>query len=219
MATHSSILAWKTPWTEEPGRLQSMGFQRVRHNQVTKQQQHTWSAGLYQVPSDLACTKAFLGFPGGSDGKASACNARHSGSIPGSGRSPGEGNGNPLQYSCLENSMDGGAWWATAHGVTKSHTWLSDFTHSLTQGILSNMKPKESSDQTLIKWSLERWSELTKVSTKLLEGLEVHLRHILPCSPVPSRNPNPKGGFWGKLQISLHNLHFIEHLFAHFEEI
>ena len=51
-----------------------------------------------------------LGFPGGSDGKASACNAGDLGSIPGSGRSPGEGNGIPLQYSCLENSMDGGAW-------------------------------------------------------------------------------------------------------------
>ena len=50
------------------------------------------------------------GFPGGSDGKASACNAGDPGSIPGSGRSPGEGNGKPLQYSCLENSMDGGAW-------------------------------------------------------------------------------------------------------------
>ena len=46
----------------------------------------------------------------------------------GSGRSPGEGNGNPLQYSCLENSMDGGAWWATVHGVTKSQTRLSDLT-------------------------------------------------------------------------------------------
>ena len=50
------------------------------------------------------------GFPGGSDSKASAYNAGDLGSIPGSGRSPGEGNGNPLQYSCLENSMDGGAW-------------------------------------------------------------------------------------------------------------
>ena len=54
------------------------------------------------------------GFPGGSEVKASACNAGNLGSIPGSGRSPGEGNGNPLQYSCLENPMDGGAWWATS---------------------------------------------------------------------------------------------------------
>ena len=67
------------------------------------------------------------GFPGGSDGKASACNVGDPGSIPGSVRSPGEGNGNPLQYSCLENSMDGGAWWATVHRVTKSQTWLSNF--------------------------------------------------------------------------------------------
>ena len=51
-----------------------------------------------------------LNFPGGSDGKVSVCNAGELGSIPGSGRFPGEGNGNPLQYSCLENPMDGGAW-------------------------------------------------------------------------------------------------------------
>ena len=58
----------------------------------------------------------------GSDGKVSACNAGDLGSIPGSGRSPGEGNGNPLQYSCLENPMGGGAGWATVHGVAKSQT-------------------------------------------------------------------------------------------------
>ena len=52
--------------------------------------------------------------------KASACNAGDPGSIPGLGRSPGEGYGNPVQYSYLENSMDGGAWWATVHGVAKS---------------------------------------------------------------------------------------------------
>ena len=60
--------------------------------------------------------------------KKSACNAVDPGSIPGAGRSPGEGNGNPLQYSCLENPMAGGAWWAMVHGVTKSQTRLSDFT-------------------------------------------------------------------------------------------
>ena len=54
--------------------------------------------------------------------KAFACNARDLGSISGSRRSPGEGNGNPLQYSCLKNPMDGGAWWTTVHGVTKSWT-------------------------------------------------------------------------------------------------
>ena len=67
------------------------------------------------------------GFPGGSEVKASAWNAGDPGSIPGSGRSPGEGNGNPLQYSCLENPMEGGAWYATVRGVAKSRTRLSNF--------------------------------------------------------------------------------------------
>ena len=61
-----------------------------------------------------------VGFPGGSEVKASACNAGDLCLIPGLGRSSGEGNGNPLQYSCLENPMDGGAWWVTVHGVTES---------------------------------------------------------------------------------------------------
>ena len=68
------------------------------------------------------------GFPSGSDGKVSAYNVGDPGSVPGLGRSPGEGNGNPLQYSCLENPMDGEAWWTTVHGVAKSQTRLSDFT-------------------------------------------------------------------------------------------
>ena len=69
-----------------------------------------------------------MGFPGGSEVKAPACNLGDLGSIPGLGRFPGKGNGNPVQYSCLENPMDRGAWWATVHGVTKSWTRLSDFT-------------------------------------------------------------------------------------------
>ena len=78
MAPHSSTLAWRIPWTEEPGRLQSMGFRRVGHNWATS----------------LSCI--------------------------------GEGNGNPLQYSCLENPVDGGAWRATAHEVAELDTteWL-----------------------------------------------------------------------------------------------
>ena len=70
-----------------------------------------------------------VGFPGGSEVKVPASNAGDPGSIPGSGRSPGEGNGNPFQYSCLGNPMDGKAWQATVHGVAKSRTRLSDFTH------------------------------------------------------------------------------------------
>ena len=65
-------------------------------------------------------TGVFLGFPGGSGGKVSACNAGDPASIPGLGRPPGEENGYPLQYSCLEKYMDRGGWQATVHGVAKS---------------------------------------------------------------------------------------------------
>ena len=83
MATHSSILAWRILWTEEPGKLQYMGL-------LESQKLNFLKAG----------TTIILG----------------------------EGNGTPLQYSCLENPMDGGAWWAAVHGVAKSRTRLSDFT-------------------------------------------------------------------------------------------
>ena len=66
-----------------------------------------------------------IDFPGSSNGKESAYNAGDPGSVSGLGKSPVEGNGNPLQYSCLENSKDRGAWWATVHGVAKSWTRLS----------------------------------------------------------------------------------------------
>ena len=74
------------------------------------------------------CT-LFGDLPGGSGSKEFACNAKDLGSISGLGRSPGEGNGNPLQYSSLENLMDRGAWQATVHGVAKSRTWLSNEAH------------------------------------------------------------------------------------------
>ena len=122
MVTHSNILAWTFPWT--PGGLQSMGSQRWtqlkwlsssssssrRASREAESQEKT----AVRVPVWLA-----LGFPGGSDGKKSAYNAGDPDLILGSGRSPGKGNGNPLQYSCLKNSMDRGAWQATAHGVAK----------------------------------------------------------------------------------------------------
>ena len=80
---------------------------------------------------------SYWGFPGGSEVKASAFNAGDLGSIPGLGRSPGEGNGNPLQYSCLENPIDRGAWWAIVHRVAKSWTRLSDFTFTLSYSYFS----------------------------------------------------------------------------------
>ena len=80
-------------------------------------------------PQPLATTNLSMvlfvwGFPCGSAGKESTCNVGDLGSIPGLGRSPGDGNGNPLQYSCLENPMDRGTWRATVHGVAESQTRL-----------------------------------------------------------------------------------------------
>ena len=82
-------------------------------------EQHLLASIMYH------CTTFFLG---GSEVKTSASTVRDPGSVPGLGRSPGEGNGNPLQDSCLENPMDRRAWWATVHGIAKSWTRLSDFT-------------------------------------------------------------------------------------------
>ena len=99
-----------------------------------------WVSTLYQVPKywtlsfSISPSNEYSGLisftirlPGGSEVKASASNEGDLGLIPGSGRSPGEGYGNPLQYSCLENPMDGGAWWATVHRVAQSDMteWLN----------------------------------------------------------------------------------------------
>ena len=97
----------------------------------------------------------FLSFPGNSDGKESACNAGDLGSIPGLGRSPGEGDGTPLQYSCLENPMDGGAWWAAVHGVPKSQTRLSDFTFTFHFHVLEKEMATHSS---VLAWRIP-WTE------------------------------------------------------------
>ena len=79
-----------------------------------------------------------VGFPGDSVSKESDCNARDPGSIPGSGRLPGEGNGNPLQYSCLGNPMDRGAWRAMVHGGHKSWTRFSDYNQPTKMGVINN---------------------------------------------------------------------------------
>ena len=88
----------------------------------------TWRTGNHRHLAAMAPVADCSFGPGGSDSKASAYNAGDPGSIPGSGTSPGEGNGNPLQCSCLENPRDGGAWWAAIYGVAQSRTrlkWLS----------------------------------------------------------------------------------------------
>ena len=78
----------------------------------------------------MGCVCVYTDTYSDSDGKESACSAGYPGSIPGSRRSPGEGNGNPLQYSCLKNPMDRGAWQGTIHGVAKSQTQLATNTHT-----------------------------------------------------------------------------------------
>ena len=113
--------------------------------------------------TDRLSTPVFSGFPCGSAGKESTCNAGDLGSIPGLGRSPGEGKGNPLQYSWLENPMDGGAWWATVHRVTKSQTRLSNFTffhfHLLQYPGLENSMESMGSQRVEHDWVTFTWHQ------------------------------------------------------------
>ena len=94
--------------------MQVSGIKYI-HNGVVSNITHSKTL----APSQIETLYLFSTFPGGSGGKESACNAGDQGLIPGSRRSPGEGNGYPLQYSCLENSMDRGAWWTTVHEVAR----------------------------------------------------------------------------------------------------
>ena len=128
------VLAWRIPWTKEPGRLQSMGLQRVSHYWVT----NTYNTH-YINNRKLAFTRIYLQIIlycywcqmvlVVKKLSANAGDPRDVDLIPGWGRFLGEGNGNPLQYSCLESSMDRGAWWATVYGVTVRHDWATEYTH------------------------------------------------------------------------------------------
>ena len=116
MVTHSSVLAWRIPGTGG-----------------------AWWAAMYGVAESRTQLKRLsssssltMGFPDGSDVKASACSAGDLESIPGLGRSPGGGHGNPLQCSRLENPMDRGAWWAAVYGVAQSQTRLTRLSSSST---------------------------------------------------------------------------------------
>ena len=124
MATHSSILAWRIPLTKEPGGLQSLGLQRVGHNWVT-----IWRRQWHPTPVLLPGKPHGTEEPGRLQSMGSLSQTRLSDfTFHFSLSCIGEGNGNPLQCSCLENVRDGGAWWAAISGVTQSRTrlkWLS----------------------------------------------------------------------------------------------
>ena len=135
------VVSWRE-WKPASGWSQCCGWQGGKTKNVgllnsqTLKWILTFSLLLFEKIHFLCFYQCSLwfsrGFPGGSDGKESACNAGDLGSIPGSGRSPGEGNGYPLQYSCLENSMYRGAHWDIVHGVAKSQTQLTTDTFTFT---------------------------------------------------------------------------------------
>ena len=158
MASHSSILASRIPWTEEPGCLQSTGPQRIRHD---------WATNSF--------TLFFFFF------------------------SLQEGNGNPLQYFCLENSMDEGAWWVTVHGVTKSQTRLSNF---MMMALLNAPHACVFSCGWLLAtpWMIaceaplsmefplqERWSSCHSQLQGIfpMEGSNPHVQSLLYCRQIP----------------------------------
>ena len=134
MAPHSSTLAWKIPWMEGPGRLQSMGSLRVGHDWATSLSLFIfmhWRRKWHPTPVLL---------PGKSHGWRSLVGCSPWGLQESDTTEPllfhfsfsciGEGNGNPLQCSCLENPRDGGAWWASVYGVAQSRTWLKQLSSS-----------------------------------------------------------------------------------------
>ena len=147
MVNHSSILARKIPWTVEPGRLQSMGSQKVGQTERLHFHFHAICKWIHEKNYALkmfcslvnialmpisSCDILLqwcmsLGFPRGSVGKESTCNAGAAGLIPGLGRSPEGGHGNPLQYSCLENPH--GQRNLVGYRVAKGKTWLSNWAH------------------------------------------------------------------------------------------
>ena len=114
------IFQTQNPFNQEESNKSNNSLIPENHEETVVQ----WPAR--HSPPDSEESDLSQGFSGGSEGKESTCNSKDLSSISGSGRSPREGDGYPLQYSCLENPMDGVAWWATVHDVTKSQTWLSD---------------------------------------------------------------------------------------------
>ena len=133
MAAHSSTLAWKIPWTVEPGRLPSMGSQRVGHDWATslslskRLSMHIWHPTPVLLPGKSHGRRSLVGCSPWGPWESDMTKRLH---FPFSLSCIGEGNGNPLQCSCLENPRDGGAWWAAVYGVAQSRTRLKRLSSS-----------------------------------------------------------------------------------------
>ena len=167
MTTCFCILAWTIPWIGEPGRLQSMGLQRVGHDWAYTHIEHTqikcfWlavnSSHFNLVKTILISLEDQGVFPHSSVDKEYACNAGDPSSIPGLGRYSGKGNGYPLQYSCLENLMDRGAWQATIRGVSRV---VEQLNHYHSSRFLKNLVNQSYLDTPAESWESHRKKDLT----------------------------------------------------------
>ena len=152
----------------------------------------------------------FLCFPGGSDGKESACNARDLASIPGLGRSPGEGNGYPLQYSCLDNPMDRGAWRLTVHRVTKQLDMTERLTESvltfyvlkmITKSIIKNKRVIPSDEDHSVPYGKIYWRENVQWVFRVMHLLNL----ITKIAHIPTQNPSAIIIYY--LVLSFHGIH------------
>ena len=138
-----------------------------------------------------------MGFPGGSDGKESALNPGDPGLIPLSGRSPGGGNGNPIQYSCLENPMDRGTWWAAVRGVTKSQTQLSYFTFTLHFHALEKEMATHSS---ILAWRIPGMGETSGLPSMGLHRVGHHWSDLAAAAAAAA------AAEWLKLRLTTPNV-------------
>ena len=154
MVPHSSTLAWKIPWTEEPGRLQSIGSLRVRHD---------WATSFSHI---------------------------------------GEGNGNPLQCSCLENPRDGGAWWAAVYGVVQSRTQLKWLSSSMLISVYST-------------WFFMHFSWINPCTSwlQLPMGWSFHNPHLPSCSSEFKLRSNEQFT-WTFCRYHLEGIHFTQPPFS-----
>ena len=134
------------------GQGEPVGLEHLQKSQPMARRQVSLQTSTRRANQACGHLLSIRGFPGGSDSKDSACNAGNPDSVPGWGRSPGGGHGNPLQCSCLENFMDRGAWWASVPGVAKNWTQLRDYHfHFFSHGKYGR-KPSKSAARAPPRW-------------------------------------------------------------------